>query len=118
MRRAVEALNRESRTPTGASVHAMMKQLAPAFDLARYKTTLKELAHQAQEAGFVSVTENPGSDFTLAALSSPKAPVIPARESARREYDFSTQATTTASYRTILQEHRIPLLPWRFEGSS
>ena len=113
MRRAVEALNRESRTPTGASVHAMMKQLAPAFDLARYKTTLKELAHQAQEAGFVSVTENPGSDFTLAAPLLPKAPVIPARESAGREYDFSTQATTTASYRTILQEHRIPLLPWQ-----
>ena len=113
MRRAVEALNRESRTPTGASVHAMMKQLAPAFDLARYKTTLKELAHQAQEAGFVSVTENPGSDITLAAPLSPKAPVIPGRESARREYDFSTQATTAASYRTILQEHRIPLLPWQ-----
>ena len=113
MRRAVEVLTREGRTPTGASVHSMMKQLVPAFDLARYKTTLKELAHQAQEAGFVSVTENPGSDFTLAAPLSPKTPVVPARESARREYDFSTPATITASYRTILQEHRIPLLPWR-----
>ena len=113
MSRAVEALDREGRTPTGASVHAMMKQLAPAFDLARYKTTLKELAHQAQEAGFVSVTENPGSDFTLAASLSPKASIIPARASSRPEYDFSTPATTTASYRAILQEHRIPLLPWR-----
>ena len=113
MRRAVEALSRESRTPTGASVHSMMKQLAPAFDLARYKTTFKELAHQAREAGFVSVTEKPGSNFTLAALSSPNAPVMPAPESAKREYDFSTPATITASYRTILQEHRIPLLPWR-----
>ena len=112
MRRSVGALNREGRTATGASVHAMMKQLAPAFDLARYKITLKELAHQAQEAGFVSVTENPGSDFTLAALLSPSTPVMPALESAKREYDFSTSAATTASYRTILQEHRIPLLPW------
>ena len=79
----------------------MMKQLAPAFDLARYKTTLKDLAHQAQEEGFVSVAENPGSDFTLTAPLSPKAPIIPARESARREYDFSTQATTNRK----LQDH-------------
>ncbi len=113
MRRAVEALSREGRTPTGASVHAMMKQLAPAFDSARYKTTLKALAQQAQEAGFVSVTENPGSDFTLVAVSSPDAPPMSVPGSAKREYDFSTLATITASYRTILQEHRIPLLPWR-----
>ncbi len=113
MRRAVEALNREGRTPTGASVHAMMKQLSPAFDLARYKTTLKELAQDAHKAGFVSVTEVPGSDFTLAAVASPNAPVMPAPVYAKREYDFSTPATITASYRTILQEHRIPLMPWR-----
>ena len=112
MRRAVEALNREGRSPTGASVHTMMKQLAPAFDLARYKTTLKELAQAAQGAGFVSVTEVPGSDFTLAAVSAANTPDMPAPAYAKREYDFSTPATTTASYRTILQEHRIPLKPW------
>ena len=112
MRRAVEALNREGRMATGASVHAMMKQLAPAFDLVRYKTTLKILAEDAQKAGFVSVTEDPGSDFILDVGSSPGALTIPAPESAKREYDFSTPATITASYRTILQEHRIPLLPW------
>ena len=44
MRRAVDALHREGRTPTGASVHSMMKQLDSAFDLGRYKTNLKTLA--------------------------------------------------------------------------
>ena len=113
MRRAVEALNREGRLPTGASVHAMMKQLAPAFDLARFKTNLKALAHDAQKAGYVTVTDNPGSDFTVVATSSSVAPATPVPEPTKREYDFSTAATIAVSYRTILQEHRIPLLPWR-----
>ena len=113
MRRAVEALHREGRGATGASVHAMMKQLAPAFDLARYKTTLKALAEDAQKAGYISLTENPNSDFTLVAVASPGTLVAPAPESTKREYDFSTPATMTASYRAILQERRIPLLPWR-----
>ena len=111
MRRAVEALHREGRGATGASVHAMMKQLAPAFDLTRYKTTLKVLTEDAQKAGYVIVTEHPGSDFTVAVVAS-SAAVLPAPEAAKREYDFSTLVTMTASYRTILQERRIPLLPW------
>ena len=113
MRRGVEALNREGKISTGASVHAMMKQLAPDFDLARFKTTLKDLAHDAQKAGHVKITENPGSDFTLAASTSTVAPATQLPEPTKREYDFSTTATITASYRTILQERRIPLLPWR-----
>ena len=113
MRRAVEALNRENRPTSGASVHAMMRQLAPAFDLARYRTTLKMLAQDAQEAGYINIIENPGSDFTLTASSSPDVPSTPAPESAEREYDYSTPAAMLASYRTILQERRIPLLSWR-----
>ena len=62
MRRAIEALHREGRGATGASVHAMMKQLAPAFDLTRYKTTLKVLTEDAQKAGYVILTEHPGLD--------------------------------------------------------
>ena len=111
MRRAIEALTREGKVSTGASVHAMMKQLAPAFDLARFKTNLKALAHDAQKAGYVTITENPGSDFTLVATPASIAPPEPVPT--KREYDFSTAATITASYRMILQEHRIPLLPWR-----
>ena len=113
MRRAVEAIYREGRPSTGASVHMMMKQLSPAFDLVRYKTTFKALAQDAQDAGYVSMNENPGSDFTLVAVSSPSAPIAPTPESTKREYDYSTLAASTASYRTILQERRIPLLSWR-----
>ena len=113
LRRAVEALHRDGRACTGASVHEMMKRLSPAFDLIRYKTTLKALAQAAQEAGYVRLTENPGSDFTLDVVSSPVTPAIQEPESTKREYDYSTPATIVASYRTILQEHRIPLLPWR-----
>ncbi len=111
MRRAVEALHREGRGATGAAVHAMMKQLAPAFDLARYKTTLKALAEDAHREGYVNLTENPGSDFTLVAVSSPG--VVSEPVSMKREYDYSTTATIIASYRIILQERRIPLMPWR-----
>ena len=97
MRRAVEALNREGRASTGASVHAMMKQLAPGFDLARFRTNLKALAHNAQEAGYVAITENPGSDFTLVATSSSSVPAKLMPEPTQPEYDFSTPATITAS---------------------
>ena len=113
MRRAVEALHQEDRASTGASVHVMMKQLAPAFDLVRYKTTFKALALNAQKAGYISLTENLGSDFTLDTISAQGSLAMPSTTPIKREYDYSTAATRTASYRTILQERRIPLLPWR-----
>ena len=113
MQRAVATLQREGRASTGSSVHAMMKQLDPAFDVGRYKTTFKALAEDAQEANFVGLTEHPGSDFELSSVSSPLPLAVRAHESTKREYDFSTLATRVASYRTILQERRIPLLPWR-----
>ena len=113
MQRAVATLQREGRASTGASVHAMMKQLDPAFDVGRYKTTFKALAEDAQEANFVGLTEHPGSDFELSPVSSPLPLAVRAHESTKREYDFSTLAMRVASYRTILQERRIPLLPWR-----
>ena len=113
MRRAVDALHREGRTPTGASVHSMMKQLDSAFDLGRYKTNLKTLAQDAQEAGYVELTENPGSDITLMGVSASDTHTVQAPEPISREYDYSTFSTIVASYRTILQERRIPLLPWQ-----
>ncbi len=113
LQRAVEVLQREQRATSGAAVLAMMKQLDPAFDLARYKKTLKDLAQGAKEAGHVRITENPGSDFSLAVDLADTVPTTPRPESTIRDYDYSTTDTTTASYRTILQEHRIPLLPWQ-----
>ena len=109
MRRAVEALHREGRAATGASVHAMMKQLDPAFDVGRYKTTLKILAQDAHKAGYVELTEYPGSDFALSPGSSPAAPAAHAPE----PYDYATHASRVAHYRAIMQKRRIPLLPWR-----
>lgn len=117
MQRAIAALQREGRTSTGASVHAMMKQLDPAFDVGRYKTTFKALAQDAQEANYVGITEHPGSDFELSTVSSQVPLTVRAPESTKREYDVSTLATRVASYRTILQERRIPLLPWRIRES-
>ena len=110
MRRAIEAIDRGERRATGAAVHEMMKQLDPAFNLARYKITMKQLAQGAQEAGHIEVLDNPGSDFILASTAS----AIESTEAQRREYDFSTTAAiSAANYRTILQENRIPLLRWR-----
>ncbi len=109
MRRAIEAINRGERRATGAAVHEMMKQLDPAFNLARYKVTMKQLAEAGEQEGYIRVSEIPGSDLVLESTTS----VIESTEGQRREYDFSTTAAiSAANYRTILQENRIPLLPW------
>ena len=113
MRRAVEALIREGRVATGASVNVMMRQLSPAYDLARYRQTMKELSLGAQESGYVRVTEIPGSDFTLSVASEVSSPAIVRPQIVSPSYDFSSSVDAiTASYRAILQYERIPLLPW------
>ena len=113
MRRAVEAISRDGRGATGASVNAMMRQLSPAFDIARYRQTMKELAYNAEKEGYVRMQEHPGSDFTLTVGALPSAPTILRPQAVRRRYDFSSEASITASYRAILQNQRIPLLPWK-----
>ena len=113
MRRAVEALSREGRVATGASVNLMMRQLSPAYDLARYRRTMKELAMGAQEEGYVHVMEVPGSDFTLRVAAKTFSPTIVRSQAVSPSYDFSSSVDAiTASYRAILQNERIPLLPW------
>ena len=113
MVRAIDILSRNGRVPAGATVFAMMKQLTPTFDLARYKTNFKELAQDAQRAGYVALTETPGTDFILALGSALDDRSLPVPEATPREYDFSTIDAITASYRAILQDRRIPLMPWR-----
>lgn len=112
MRRAIEAIDSKGRTPSGASVHEMMKLLSPAFNLERYKHTFKALAQAAQDAGYVALTELPGSDFTLATTSFNVAPDISSNVPTRGEYDLSTRAARAKSYGGILRERRIPLMPW------
>lgn len=112
MRRAVEEIHRENRVATGASVNEMMKQMAAGFDLDRYKTTFKELAWGAHESGYVRLIEVQGSDFRLDTVSATYVPVVQSTESADRDLELSSVPAMTASYRTILQDQRIPLLPW------
>ncbi len=113
MARAVEALRRDGRSSTGISVLAMMKQLAPTFDLARYKTTFKAIAESAQQAGYVDLIENPGSDFTLTPGKASENLASSVTDATEREYDYSTTEAITASYRAILQDRRIPLIAWQ-----
>ena len=112
MVRAMEALERDGRRTTGASVHGMMKQMAPTFNIARY-TSFSGLASEAEKAGYVEVVRNPGSDLEL--VLGPNADSRPSSvaETTPREYDFSTTEAITSSYRAILQNRRIPLMPWR-----
>ena len=114
MARAIEALERDGRRTTGASVHSMMKQMAPTFNMARYKTSFRGLALEAEKAGYVEVIYNPGSDLEL--IQGPNADSRPSSvlEATAREYDFSTTEAIMSSYRAILQDRRIPLIPWRF----
>jgi hypothetical protein len=69
------------------------------------------LALSAEKAGYVKLEEQTGSDF-LVYLGETKTVTLDRPIVAPREYDFSTPSATLASYRTILQENRIPLLPW------
>ena len=114
IRRAVEALIREGREPTGAAVLSMMRQLDATFDLGRFRTSLKDLALGAQDRGYVQVVEQSATDFVLALEPAQNTAALgPAQGFPReREYDFSSPVAALASYRTILQEHRIPLMPW------
>ena len=112
MRRAIEAIDSKGRTPSGASVHEMMKLLSPAFNLERYKRTFKSLAQSAQDAGYIVLTELPGSDFTLATTSFNVAQNMSNNVPTRGEYDLSTRDARAKSYGGILRERRIPLMPW------
>ncbi len=112
IRRAVEEIHRGNRVATGASVHEMMKHMAAGFDLDRYNTTFKELAWGAHELGYVRLIEVPGSDFRLDTVSATYVPVVRTTESADGELERSSIPAMTVSYRTILQDQRIPLLPW------
>ena len=105
-------MHRENRVTSGASVHEMMKKMAAGFDLDRYKTTFKELAWGAHESGYVRLIEVPGSDFRLDTVSATYVPVAQATGTADRELELSSVPAMTASYRMILQDQRIPLLPW------
>ncbi len=112
MRSAIETIQRDGRNATGASVHEAMKKLSPRFSLERHQATFKELAWGAHEAGYVILAEVPGSDFKLDTVSTPDIPVVQSTETTIREFDYSSIAAMAASYRTIMQERRIPLLPW------
>jgi len=111
LRRVVEAMMRDGRNPSGSAVVSLMRQVDPTFDLSRFKTTFKDLALSAEKAGYVKLEEQTGSDF-LVYLGETKTVTLDRPIVAPREYDFSTPSATLASYRTILQENRIPLLPW------
>ena len=104
--RAIRAVSGEERPTNSQNVLAMMRQLDPTFDLGRYRMTFQELLEGAQESGYIAVRKesqeiSPGEEQPRAADQSPS-----------REYDYSSEGYALASYRTILQEHRIPLLPW------
>lgn len=105
--RAIRAVSGEERPTNSQNVLGMMRQLDSTFDLGHYRTTFQELLEGAQESGYIAVRKesqeiSPGEEQPRTSAQSP-----------RRDYDYSSEGYALASYRTILQEHRIPLLPWR-----
>ena len=112
MVRAIGALDRDGRRTTGTSVHGMMKQMAPTFNIARYKTTFRGLAEEAAKAGYVEVTDTPGLDLELTLGPNADSRPSSAPEAIARELDFSPTEAIMSSYRAILQDRRIPLMPW------
>lgn len=112
--RAVNSLTDQGRMTVGAAVYQMMQQLDPTFDLARYKRTFKELALNAMEQGFVTVTMREGSDMLIHAGTNPPAPQVstPIKRE-KDELSFDTAEQALESYKSILLERRIPLLSWK-----
>lgn len=105
--RAIRAVSGEERPTNSQNVLAMMRQLDSTFDLGHYRMTFQELLVGAQDAGYIAMRKeiqeiSPGEEQPRTSAQSP-----------RRDYDYSSEGYALASYRTILQEHRIPLLPWR-----
>ena len=103
--RAIRAVSGEERPTNSQNVLAMMRQMDSTFDLGHYRMTFQELLEGAQEAGYIAVRKesqeiSPGEEQPKTSVQSP-----------RRDYDYSSEGYALASYRTIMQEHRIPL-PW------
>ncbi|MBI2321427.1 MAG: hypothetical protein HYU88_04890, partial [Chloroflexi bacterium] len=65
LRNAVVGLRRTGRATTGAAVHEHLKSTDPAFVLSEMGLKFKDLAVQAQQAGYVRIIEHAGSDFEL-----------------------------------------------------
>ena len=116
--RAVITIQRNGMTPRGSPTRQMMQQLDPTFDLARFRfNSFKDFAEAAAAHTYVNLSQAPGEDLRLeAARELPEAaagdePHADEAEAAPR-YAFGTPQEALESYRLVLQDKGIPLIPW------
>ncbi len=112
MLRAVTALDRRQVPISGTAVGFMMRQLEPTFAPDRYGVTLRQLAIAAQDRGFVRVVDIDGTEFRLESareLSSLQRADWAEESNVLR---FNTADDALASYRLMLAQKRVPLIPW------
>jgi len=110
---AINAIKRMNKPLIGGNANQVVRQLQPSFDfLALGYGSFKEFVEDAHKKGKVKMSM-PASgigDFTLdtaAAVAAAPEPTVPAHN-----YDSTDEAVQ--SYRRLLAEKRVPLIPWKF----
>ena len=112
MLRAVAALMRRGQYALGSATGTMMRQLDSTFDPERYGKTLKQLALEAQEAGYIRLIEHEGVDMRLEPLRDVSDVLSTDVDEAATILRFDTTEEALTSYRRMLAEKRVPLIPW------
>jgi len=110
---AINAIKRMNKPLIGGNANQVVRQLQPSFDfLALGYGSFKEFVEDAHKKGKIKMTL-PASgigDFTLDTVS---APVV-APEPALPAFDYNSTDEAVRSYRKLLAEKRVPLIPWKF----
>ena len=110
--RAVVALERDIKEPLGTRTNLLMQQLDPTFDLSRFRfSKFKEFVEAAVEAGYVKFAGKHGLDFKLESAKKSDRSSLPQPVSFLKR-TFETTGEILQAYRSVLEEKRIPLVPW------
>jgi hypothetical protein len=113
--RALESVANQGLTCTGANTAQMMRRIQPTFEAKNLGfRTFKGFVEAAEEHGIVRIAGMQGMDVVIEAL----APV-PSNSGAATPADQRKQAAPAASaatlaqyYRGVLQNKRVPMVPW------
>jgi len=110
---AINAIKRMNKPLIGGNANQVVRQLQPSFDfLALGYGSFKEFVEDAHKRGKVKMTL-PASgigDFTLDTISAAQTELEPAAP----VLDYDTTDDALLSYRRLLAEKRVPLIPWKF----
>ncbi len=106
--RALDAVQANNYVATPAQVHQLMQDLEPGFSLQHLGLSFDSFLARAEAAGWVRHLETPNG-VALEPMRTERAVRL---EEGATDYSFDSPEQAAESYRQILIEKRVPLLPW------